>query len=61
MLSAFYAECHLCRMSFMLNVIYAECHLCRVSQKALYAECHYAKCRYAECGSVQFQWQLLLV
>ncbi len=26
-----YAECHLCRMSFVPNVICAECHLCRMS------------------------------
>jgi len=25
MLNVIYAECQLCRMSFMLNVIYAEC------------------------------------
>ncbi len=31
MLSVIYAECHLCRLSFMPSVIYAECHLCRVS------------------------------
>ncbi len=42
MLSDICAECHLCRVSFMLSVIYAECH-----KQAQYAECHYAECRSA--------------
>jgi hypothetical protein len=36
----YYAECHLCLMSFMLNVIYVTLH---------HAQCRNADCRYAEC------------
>ncbi len=54
------AECHLCRVSFMLNVIYAKCHLCinalmlcvidaKCRKIGLQAECHSVECRYAEC------------
>jgi hypothetical protein len=44
-----YAECHLCRLSFMLTVPYADCHI-----KAPYAECHYAEWCYAECQHLLF-------
>jgi len=43
MLSVIYAECHLCRVSFLLSVNYAECR-----KQAVYAECRFAECRYAE-------------
>jgi hypothetical protein len=44
MLSVVYAECRLCRVSFMLIVIYAECR----------KQAHYAECRGAivECLQV---------
>ncbi len=45
MLSAHYAQCHLCRV-----VIYAECH---------YAECRYAECRGATQLPLQLTVQLL--
>jgi hypothetical protein len=59
-----YAECHLCKTSFMLNgtnmpfklsiimlnVLYAECPYAECPYaECPYAECPYAKCRYAEC------------
>ncbi len=33
----------------MVTAVYAECHLCLVSQKADYTECCYAECRCTEC------------
>ncbi len=35
------ADCHLCKVPFMLSV--SNKPECR------FAECHYAECRYAEC------------
>ncbi len=49
MLSVAFAECHLCRVSFMQSVIYAECYMKASFAKWHYAECCYADCRYAEC------------
>ncbi len=46
LLCVIYAECHLCRVSFMLNVIYAECYLCWMSfmLSVIYAGCHLCYC-----------------
>jgi hypothetical protein len=50
MLSAIYAERHLCLVSFMLSVIYAECHLSCVPfmLSVIHAECHYIEWRNAD-------------
>ncbi len=42
-MSVIYAECNLCRVSFML-----------ASQKAIYAEYHFAECRSAECRYTEY-------
>ncbi len=45
----YYAECHLCCMSFMLSVTNKPFMLNAIMLSALNAECHYAECCYAEC------------
>jgi hypothetical protein len=42
MLNVIYALSRLCCMPFMLSAIYAECHLCWALQLLTYVDCHYA-------------------
>jgi hypothetical protein len=46
--SVIYAECHLCRVSFMLSVIYAKYRKQTQYTESRYPECHYAECRGAK-------------
>jgi hypothetical protein len=71
MLSAIYAEFHLCRVPFMLNVIMLIAIMLNVARlnvvrlnvmlSVIYADFRYAECRYPVCRGAILTYNLLML
>jgi hypothetical protein len=66
MLSAIYAEFHLCRVPFMLNVVMLIVIMLNVARlnvmlSVIYADCRYAECRYPVCRGAILTYNPLML